>query len=237
MSHMRNEPHDLTRPVAALDEPARVDFLHRTYQHLALAILAFAVLEAVLLRLPGVADVVSVMIGSRLSWFIVLAAFMGVSTVATRWASSAVAVSTQYLGLAVYVVAEAVVFLPLLYMAARVAGPEVIPQAALITGVVFGGLTATVLVSKADLTFLGGMIRVAGFGALAIIGVSLIFGVSLGTWFAAVMVVFAAGAVLYETSNVLHNHRADQHVAASLALFASVALLFWYVLSILSRRR
>jgi FtsH-binding integral membrane protein len=46
------------------------------------------------------------------------------------------------------------------------------------------------------------------------------------------MIAYAAGAILYNTSNVLHHYRPDQHVAASLALFASVALLFWYVLQL-----
>jgi FtsH-binding integral membrane protein len=39
---------------------------------------------------------------------------------------------------------------------------------------------------------------------------------------------------------VLHHYRVEQHVAASLALFASVGLLFWYILQIvisLSDRR
>jgi FtsH-binding integral membrane protein len=35
---------------------------------------------------------------------------------------------------------------------------------------------------------------------------------------------------MYDTSNVLHHYRTDQYVAASLALFASVAMLFFYVL-------
>jgi FtsH-binding integral membrane protein len=46
------------------------------------------------------------------------------------------------------------------------------------------------------------------------------------------MVAFAGAAILYETSNILHHYRPNQHVAASLSLFASVALLFWYVLRI-----
>lgn len=46
------------------------------------------------------------------------------------------------------------------------------------------------------------------------------------------MVLFAAGSILYTTSNILHHYRADQHVAAALSLFAGVALLFWYVLQV-----
>ena len=46
------------------------------------------------------------------------------------------------------------------------------------------------------------------------------------------MIAFAAGAILDDTSQVLHHYRKDQHVAASLALFAAVALPFRYVLRI-----
>jgi FtsH-binding integral membrane protein len=46
------------------------------------------------------------------------------------------------------------------------------------------------------------------------------------------MVVLASGYILYHTSNVLHHYGTEQYVAAALALFASVALLFWYVLQL-----
>jgi FtsH-binding integral membrane protein len=47
------------------------------------------------------------------------------------------------------------------------------------------------------------------------------------------MVVLASAAILYTTSNILRVYHPKQHVAASLTLFASVALLFWYILQIL----
>jgi FtsH-binding integral membrane protein len=61
---------------------------------------------------------------------------------------------------------------------------------------------------------------------------SILIGFNLGLIFSGAMVVFAAGAILYQTSNVARYYRTDQYVAAALALFASVALLFWYVLRI-----
>lgn len=216
---------------------ARTEFLHRTYQHLGGAVVAFILLEALLLNLPGVDRFVQTMIGGRMSWLIVLGAFMVVSMVAEKWATSDASIGMQYLGLGLYIVAEAIVFLPLLYVAMKLAGPDVIPTAALITGVTFGGLTALVLMSKKDFGFLGGILRVAGFGALGLIVASLAFGFSLGVIFAWAMAVFACGAIVYQTSNLQHRFRTDQHVAAALSLFASVALLFWYVLRIVMDRR
>jgi len=50
------------------------------------------------------------------------------------------------------------------------------------------------------------------------------------------MVILAAGSILYNTSNIIHHYNTQQYVAASLSLFASVALLFWYLLQIFMSR-
>jgi len=72
--------------------------------------------------------------------------------------------------------------------------------------------------------------------ALGLIVAGAIFGFNLGLWFSAGMVLLAAGAILYTTSNVLHHYGEDQYVGASLELFAAVAILFWYVLRIFMSR-
>lgn len=110
--------------------------------------------------------------------------------------------------------------------------PDAIASAGLVTGVVFGGLTLTVLVTKADFSFMKWAIVAGGFIAMGLIVASIFMGFSLGLWFSVAMVILASGIILYTTSNVLHTYNTNQHVAASLALFASVALLFWYVLQI-----
>jgi FtsH-binding integral membrane protein len=209
----------------------RAAFIRRTYQHLAMAILAFVALEFVLFK-TGIADVLArVMLGY--SWLLVLGAFMVVSWIAERWAHAATSRATQYLGLGLYVVAQAILFVPLLFVAVRVSTPDTIPIAAVITGLLFLGLTVTAFTTRKDFSFLGGILKVAGFVALGIIVCSILFGFNLGLLFASVMVVFAAAAILYSTSRIIHDYNTDQHVAASLSLFASVALLFWYVLRIL----
>jgi hypothetical protein len=129
-------------------------------------------------------------------------------------------------------VAEAVIFLPLLYVAANFSSPDVIPMAGVITGFLFAGLTATVFITRKDFSWMRSILMIGGFVALGAIAASIIFGFSLGIIFSAIMVLFASAAILYDTSQVLHHYRTDQHVAASLSLFASVALLFWYVLRI-----
>src|SRR5438105_15797063 len=107
-------------PVAANAVAAeRVAFIRRTYLHLAGAILVFAGLEAFLVNLPQAQEIVEKMLlgGGRASWLLVLVAFMGVSWLANYWARSDTSVGLQYLGLGLYVVAEAVIFLPMIYIA------------------------------------------------------------------------------------------------------------------------
>ncbi len=217
--------------VAEADPSDRALFIRRTYLHLAGAILAFIGLEAVLLHLPGIEGFIGTMLGG-MGWLVVLGSFMAVSWVADKLARSGAGPATQYLGLGLYTVAEAVIFLPLLYIASYRSTSDVIPVAGIITGLLFAGLTATAFMTRKDFSFLGSILTVAGFVAMGVIISSIIFGFTLGLLFAAIMVFFAGGAILYTTSNIMHHYRTDQHVAAALALFSSVMLLFFYVLRV-----
>lgn len=218
----------------------RADFIRKTYLHLAGAVFAFAGLEAILLNIPGLPEsYFSLLAASRFGWLVLLGAFMGASYVADNWARSAASSGKQYAGLGLYIVAEAIIFLPLLYIASRF-DQRLIPTAAAATLVVFTGLTAIVFMTGKDFSFLRTALWLGGFIAMGCILASVIFPqFALGIVFSFCMVALASGYILYDTSNVLHHYRIGQHVAASLALFASVALLFYYILRIvmsLSRR-
>src|SRR5687767_3393966 len=89
--------------VAQASQADRVEFIHKTYQHLALAVAAFVGVEAALLHMPGIEAVAYAMLNA---WFLVLGAFMLVSWIAEKWASSAISLGKQYAGLALYIVAE-----------------------------------------------------------------------------------------------------------------------------------
>lgn len=219
----------MTMPVAALDTDRRATFLTRTYTHLLGAILGFTVIE-VMLFTSGLAEPIArTMLGG--SWLIVLGAFMLVGWLASRAAMGSSSIGTQYLALAGFVVAEAIIFVPLLYIANATA-PGTIQSAALVTMAGFVGLTAVAFSTRKDFSFLGGMLRWIGIMALVLIVASVIFGLELGTWFSVAMVTFAGAAVLYDTSNVLHHFPEDRYVGAAMQLFASIALMFWYVLRI-----
>ncbi|MHB1155261.1 MAG: Bax inhibitor-1/YccA family protein [Phycisphaerales bacterium] len=228
-----NNPYAYRGPAAQAPANTRAEFIRKTYLHLAGAILAFVLIEAAVFQLVDVASLTRTMLTGRLGWLVVLGLFMGVSWVANQWASSDTSKPMQYLGLSLYVVAEAILFVPMLFIASRLSDPDIIPTAALLTMMVFLGLTAVAFVTRADFSFLRGILMIAGFAAIGTIVAAAIFGFTLGILFTSLMIVFAGGYILYDTSNVLHHYRTDQHVAASLALFASVALLFWYVLRLL----
>jgi uncharacterized protein len=211
---------------------ARAAFIRQTYGHLAAAILAFTLIEAALFQTTLPESMMELLATSRYSWMIVLGAFMGVSWVATNWAQSGASLSTQYGGLALYVVAEAIIFVPLLFMAARTSGPDVIPSAGLLTLLLFTGLTFIAFTSRKDFSFLGSILTMSCFIGLGVIVASILFGFTLGLIFSCFMVLVAAGSILYNTSNIMRQYNTTQYVAASLALFASVALMFWYILRI-----
>jgi hypothetical protein len=223
--------------VAADSSPAlRAQFLRRTYLHLGAAILAFAALTGLLVASPFAPALMQLMVGSKYSWLVVMVLFMGVSWLAQKWADSGASLSLQYAGLSLYVLAQAVIFVPLLWAANQMA-PDIIPIAGLLTLGLFVALTAIVITTGVDFSFLRGALIIGGFVALGVIVASILFGFNLGILFSAVMVLFAGGSILYSTSAVFRSYRTDQYVSASLSLFASVALLFWYILRIVMSLR
>lgn len=228
--------NSMSMPAAQAAPADRAAFIRKTYSHLAAALLVFAGLIGLLFETGAAEAMTRAMIGSGVSWLVILGGFMIVSWVANRWATSDSSIGMQYLGLGIYTVAEAIIFVPLLFIA-HIQFDGVIQQAGIMTLVLFGGLTAIVLMTKSDFSFLGPILAIGGMVAIGVILCSLLFGFTLGTLFSGIMIVFAAGAILYDTSNVLHHYRTDQHVAASLSLFASVALLFWYILRFIMAMR
>lgn len=222
-------------PYTVAQAPAseRAMFIRRTYAHLAGAIAGFIGVEFALLQ-SSLGEAMLQFIGAnKYGWLMLLGGFMIAGWLARSLAEKVESIPMQYLGLALYVTAEAVIFLPILYIAANFCGPNVIPMAGLLTALLFGGLTMIVFTTRKDFSFLGSILQIAGFVAIGLIIAGTVFGFNLGLLFSGVMVAIASAAILYDTSKVLHHYRPNQHVAASLALFASVALLFFYILRII----
>jgi hypothetical protein len=221
--------------VAQESEVTRVDFIRKTYTHVALAVLGFVLVEALFLNTPFIVEI-GLAITQGMTWLIVLGGFMFATSAIERWAMRSTSVQQQYLAMFLYVVVEAFVFVPMLYMAIYFTeSTAVLNQAVVITLALFTGISYIALTSKKDFSFLSSALTVGGFIAIGLVVAGMLFGFSLGLWFSVAMVILAGGSMLYQTSNVLHHYNKNQHVAAALGLFASLMLLFWYVLSILTR--
>jgi len=218
--------------VANAAESERAAFIKRTYLHLGGAIAAYAVVVSLFIQ-TGIANAfMGVLAGTSWLWFVVLAAYMGISMLADKWAHSGVSRERQYMGLGLYIVAFG--FLSTIPITrALMMDNGVLLHAALITAALVGGLTFTAFSTKINFSFMGRFITIGMFVALGIILAGMLFGFTLGLWFMGAMILLAAASVLYSTSNIIHEYHTEQHVAASLSLFSSVGLLFWYVLQFL----
>ena len=225
---------DVLSPHMHASEPeGRRNFLIATYKYLGIAIVAFAVLSGLFIMSGLSAKAAMLLAGSgKYAWLAVLGAFMIVAWFATKIADTSESPQAQMMALAGYVVAESLIFMPLMGLAMLIA-PEAIGAAALITALLVAGLTYTAFTSKSDFSFLGGILKVGGFVALGTIVAAVIFGFKLGIWFSGIMILFAGGCVLYDTARIINDYPTNRPVGAALHLFASVALLFWYVLQLL----
>jgi FtsH-binding integral membrane protein len=240
--------------VATVGVSDRVDFLRKTYGLLGLSLIAFAAITAGMLNYMTETSLSfsKFAFHGQLNWLIVLGLFMVVGVVAQKLAVSQTSRGLQLLGLAVAVVAQAVLLQPLLWVlmvrfgnpAALFSGTELHPtlsgdagrilgEAVIITLAIFIGLTATVFVTKKDFSFLRGALMMASFGMLGVIIASAIFGFHLGVIFIGFGILVLAGYVLYQTSMVMSAFPPTAFVAAALMLFSTVATLFWYVLQLL----
>lgn len=219
---------------------ARAAFVRNTYMHVAAAVAGFIGLEVLFFGTGFAEQYLRTIFTSGAGKFAMIALlvmFIGGGYVANIMAHSR-SKSTQYLGLIGYVALEAIFFLPILYVAEnRYPGQHLALQAGLVTMAVFGALSTFVFISGANFSFLGPIITVLSFAALGVIICSMIFGFHLGLLFSAAMVVLAAGCIIYQTSNIIHEYPTDAYVGAALGLFSSLATMFYYILRIFMSSR
>jgi hypothetical protein len=220
-------------PVSELSVESRSNFIWRTYGHVAAAILLFAGIETYLFSSGIAQPMAQSMLG--VNWLLILGGFMVVSWIATHVAHNVQSKPLQYVALVGFVTAEAIIFVPMLAIAMQVA-PGIIESAVGVTLLGTGGLTAVALITRKDFSFLRGILVWGGILALVAIDAAVLFGFELGTWFSVAMIGFAGAAVLYDTSNILQHYPEDRYVGAALQLFASIALMFWYVLRLFMSR-
>jgi FtsH-binding integral membrane protein len=218
--------------VSSLGVEDRSEFIWKCYAHVVVAILAFAGIEAYFFQ-SGIAERIAMPMLQN--WWMVLGAFILAGWGATHVAHRIESKNAQYAAFAAFIFLEALIFAPMLYIASQMQ-PGIIDSAAGVTILGTVGLVATAMITRKDFSFMRGMMVWGGMLALVAIIGSMIFGFELGTWFSVAMIGFAGAAVLYDTSNIMHHYPQDKYVAASMQLFASIAMMFWYILRLFMSR-
>jgi len=217
--------------VASLPGEARAGFIRRTYAHVAGALALLAIVEAFLLKAGAGPVLLSFLGAGTMNYLIYLGLFIGASIVADNWAHSEKSREMQYVGLGVYILVQAIILAPAMHLASTYA-PNAIVDAAVATAALVTGLSYVCLTTRKDFSFLGPILSISFIVAIGLCIAGAVFGFDLGIAFAAAIVVLAGASVLYSTSNILHHYQEHQHVGAALGLFASVALMFRFMLQI-----
>ena len=223
-------------PVSALSVEDRSTFIWKCYAHVVGAILALVAIETYLFSSGAAAPIANAMMGSPMA---VLIGFIALSWGAGHVAHRLESTMAQYAAFGAFVALWAVMFVPILAIAMVMdaqRGGNMIESAAITTVVGCAGLVATVMITRKDFSFLRGILVWGFFIAIGLIAASWAFGWNLGTWFSVGMIGFAGVAVLYDTSNIMHHYPQDKYVAASMALFASIAMMFFYILRLFMSR-
>ena len=215
----------------------RVAFYKKTYAHVAGGVLVFVLFEYLLLQSDTIVEF-ALSMTEGFKWLIMLGGFMFITNYAEKMALKTPDKNKQYLAYGLYILAEAFIFVPLIYIAAfyMESGPEILNQAAIVTLALFTGLSAVVFVTKKDFSFLKTGLTIGFFIAIGLIIAGTLFGFNLGLWFSVGMCLLAGGSILYQTSNLVNKYTSEDYIPASLGLFASLMLLFWYILSIFMSR-
>ncbi len=225
-------------PVIQGSEEDRAAFLVRVYQHLALAVGAFIVFETILFQL-GIAKAMYEFFARSggVAWLLLLGGFAVVNWFTSMSVSKLDNPAAQYGGLFGISLAEAAIFAPFLYYAFNRpgGGGGDVWAAAVVTGIMFAALSVVAFVTRRDLSFLRPLIMWGGIAAIALIVISLLFGMQLGLLFSVAMIALAGASILYQTQNIVRRYPAWAHVGAAVALFGSLMMMFWYVLRIFSR--
>mgnify|MGYP005996590377 CR=1 FL=1 len=232
---MENTFENKTLLIEATDQ-VRVDFYKKTYTHVAGGILLFILFEYLLLQSDVIVNFMLSMTDGW-KWLVMLGGFMFITNYAESTALKTKDKNMQYLAYVIYILAEALIFVPLLYIAIfYTEGADLVQQAAIVTLALFVGISAIVFITKKDFSFLKAGLTIGFFIAIGLIIAGSLFGFDLGLWFSVAMCLLAGGAILYQTSNLVNKYGTDDYVPAALGLFASLMLLFWYVLQIFMSR-
>lgn len=222
--------------VSQLSGEERIAFYKKTYTHVAGGVLLFVLFEYLLLQNATIVEF-TLSMTQGYKWLLLLGGFMLITNYAESTALKTTDKNLQYLAYAGYTFAQAFIFIPLIYIAISYTNNfDLIKQAAIVTLGLFAGISSIVFITKKDFSFIRAGLSVGFFIAIGLMIAGMLFGFNLGLWFSVGMCVLAGGSILYQTSNLVHKFSNDDYIPAAMGLFASLMLLFWYVLQIFMSR-
>ncbi|CAA0148581.1 Probable transmembrane hypothetical protein [Tenacibaculum maritimum] len=222
--------------LSASTDAERVAFYKKTYTHVAGGVLLFVIFEYLLLQSTAIVEF-ALSMTQGFKWLLLLGGFMLVTNYAESTMLKTQDKSKQYAAYGVYILAEAFIFIPLIYIAMLYTGSaDLLQQATIVTLALFAGISSIVFITKKDFSFLKSALTVGFFIAIGLIIAGTLFGFSLGLWFSVGMCILAGGSILYQTSNLVNKYSTNDYIPAALGLFASLMLLFWYVLQLFLSR-
>jgi FtsH-binding integral membrane protein len=237
-------------PVLSHATPAeRATFFRRTYGLVAAAFAAFGGLLGLFFigfdaghgiafsLFKGLAGMMSGL--GNWSVLLVMLAFWGGSSLAQSLAFHRTSRARQYTGLSLFVVLEALLFVPLIgfiVLSTRGDASSILLPAGIVTGAMILGLTAVVFLTDLDFSVLRAVVVIGGIAAIAIAVIAAITDQSLGIWFSIAMIALMATTILYQTHAIRGSFGTQQHVSAAFLLFSSFVTLFFYVLRFFSQR-
>ncbi|MFN3243794.1 MAG: Bax inhibitor-1 family protein [Planctomycetota bacterium] len=218
---------------AAANEKAA--FLKKVYGILLLGVLGFAATLFACATVPALTDLTwrfaNLIYGNGLmGWAIYMAIFLGGSWLVQSVAEKRPINAFAYAG---WVVLMALMVAPVVLIASEAHGVGIIQQASALTALVFGGLTVYVLWTGKDFSWMRGLLML---GFLVLVATSLlgwVLGFSLGLWFSGLVVLLAAGYILYNTSVILNHLPTHMAMTGAITLFTDVVLLFKHILILL----
>ncbi|MDB0601019.1 Bax inhibitor-1/YccA family protein [Tenacibaculum maritimum] len=233
---MENNIENSNVLLSASTDAERVAFYKNTYTHVAGGVLLFVIFEYLLLQSTAIVEF-ALSMTQGFKWLLLLGGFMLVTNYAESTVLKTQDKSKQYAAYGVYILAEAFIFIPLIYIAMLYTGSaDLLQQAAIVTLALFAGISSIVFITKKDFSFLKSALTVGFFIAIGLIIAGTLFGFSLGLWFSVGMCILAGGSILYQTSNLVNKYSTNDYIPAALGLFASLMLLFWYVLQLFLSR-
>ena len=220
-------------PVAESPAAVRSAFLTKVYGLLLAGVLAFA---ATLWAAGNVAPVRDMMtglwssvLGNRFGWLVYLGITMGGFWIVHAVARTSPINIIAYFGWAFLL---GLLTAPIVLWAAS-NEPATLNTAAAVTAGVFTGLTAIVLITGKDFSFLRGFLMLLFWGLLVMAIAGWIWGFGSPVLWSSLGAVLFAGYILYDTSEIVHRYPADMAVAAAVTLFTDVVYLFKQILMLL----